>query len=287
MSEINKKLLCVIGAGLISAPASAGVISFNETQSLDELLNSQNPQLQGAFDLSAVLAQVSNNNEEITGIEAMISAYGYSDVENNYETTDYSPYEVTSTVNRNTSYSYSYSYSCGWSTCRGYSYVNRTATDRNYDRDVVTSIEDQIADEMSLVVAGTGYTDVVELFESTVDGVRQQTSQSGYWSSGYNRYYDNHSTEYSQFFGDLALEIDVSTMLMDELNTNNGLLDWTVDASVGQFNLYDISLDITFTTAKNLVQDSVSVPEPTSIALLGLGLAGIGLRRRNKANKAD
>ncbi len=66
---------------------------------------------------------------------------------------------------------------------------------------------------------------------------------------------------------------------LSDFNGENLLGDWTLSftdtVGADPLSLNAWRIDVT-------VNDSTSVPEPTSIALLGLGLAGIGFSRKNK-----
>ena len=87
------------------------------------------------------------------------------------------------------------------------------------------------------------------------------------------------------FYGEV---LDSSFSVLDtftDFDTNNDLPGGPVTLSgldIRYFRFSDTQAGLSFSGVDN-VQIATSVPEPTTLALMGLGLAGIGFRRKKKA----
>ena len=94
------------------------------------------------------------------------------------------------------------------------------------------------------------------------------TQGATYWIVASTGIYGDHLNEYIWWDGTLGDANYVGTMFRRPIDPYLPV-DWTVSGVV--------------TPAAFRVNDSSSVPEPGTLALLGLGLAGLGLSRRRKA----
>ena len=316
MTKTNYKKALIVSC-LLSANAAAGVINFNENVTLGDILNQQNPTINGGFDISSVLSDY--NNEDVTILDAALNLYGYSNL-NTSTSINYEQYQKTSSYNRrvNRGYTvyttqhvtqgYKETYKCGflgWSNCSrwvdtSYTYqlphyvdTSYYVTDSNYQRDVTTNVEDLVKDEMMLSLAGQDF--FASALNSTIT-LAKVNSQVQRFGGGFSARRTNITDYYlntETYFGDLKLELDISNILAETLSIGDTTLDWDVFASLGQFNLNSISLDINYNkvqrapliTTNSVHNTAVSVPEPVTLFLLGAGL-GIGALSRKNKNKS-
>jgi hypothetical protein len=117
----------------------------------------------------------------------------------------------------------------------------------------------------------TNFSLSIDLFDDAKDGWLEIVEIADVDVSGW------HEGIVSTFqFGADAFTSGFSLLGLLELNTQ-GTLTVTISSLLGDFNVGTSSL-----TARGYSQSPAQVPEPGTIALLGLGLLGVGLGRRKK-----
>jgi hypothetical protein len=277
--KFNKIAGIALSLGLLSSPVQAGVINLNQTVSLNQSLNDQNPTISGSFDLSAALSGISNASE-MTNVSAIITAYGNSALDN--VTTDtYSPYSYQGSSSRVSvpGRSYIRAYSCGFGTCyERIVILPRYATDKFYSRDQDIRNIDNVIDEMMVKIGSASYTDTVDIHRTNSSYIRIRDSVSGTDIDGYNYLYTDRRTTTDQYFGRLSLNQDISGIIMSSIDFTQDILNWSMTARTGQFQAQRISLQLSF----NTVNSTTNIPEPDMALLFGVGFAYMGWRSRRK-----
>ena len=257
----------------ISGNAGATVITLNLP--LNQLLSAGQSHA-GTFDLSSFLTPSKTMGHTLTN--ATVTAYGYSDAHfDSYNGTSYDGAQVRGVNYYQTGSYYVPGYYSWWGgSYQGY-YIAYYASQTFEDVYRTDILSDTVADAMSVESGGSTSTGIVASQPATTSQYqyRNQTVQGNYYA-GYT--VDSNYGRTTSFGNYGALTAATALSAPDlTLANQNRLVDFTVASTTGTFHLQSVSLSANtqdFTIA--------SVPEPTSWAMmvLGLGLTGAAFRRR-------
>lgn len=254
---------------LIASAAAAQALTVTQTINLNAGLTQGGGTATGQFDITGLLAPPSSFIQPYDVVSATISAYGYSAPATTQVTGAYSTYSLTN------SYTYTnyYSYSCGWfSTCYG----SYDVTNRTYQRSQTNTNLDNVADTMQLTAGGDQFSGAVTSHDtSIVSASTQSDGSSANNLNGTDYYYTYYSVVNDILSGALSAGGTLSATALADL-AQDGLLPFSVDASIGQFTLQSVTLDVTL-NANGAQSD---IPEPEPVAPMSAGLLLLMLYRR-------
>ncbi|MFW5426780.1 MAG: hypothetical protein ACKE8G_02890 [Methylophagaceae bacterium] len=284
MSIFSNKFLIII-ALFISTTAGAATVTtnYNSAVSIGDTLNtfSASSQSNGSFDISSILSDYTNFSG-FTINSAVISASAYSTADSRLQIVRGPAPTTFTTTYRDTSYGYYVDEPCGWGgTCSKLVRVSRTARDTHFSRDVDYITSDQVVDKMNLHIGGSVFSETVESTYNQHYGATRQVGRTGSWAYGYSYEYEDprYITDISA--GSINLQQNIAHLLNNALSSNLSVLDWTIFATVGQFDLRTIRLavDYSYDSAANVS----AVPLPAAAFMFGPALLGfLGLRRKVK-----
>lgn len=259
---VSKKFLAGIAALSCAASVQAAAMPLSSAFSLDQYLTtgqSQNLQI----DVNSLLASKGLSSASISSGVLTVSGFSSADfdiVGSSVTNVNYSENRVTTDCNKG---------KC------------KVVTDNFHIKQFNNNYSDAIADEMKVTTGGasaTGSANDENAFDTDSGKIEDIKKQTGSENGGYNRWYNQFVSHYDSLGGDLVVQLSLDSLALNDLAAD-GILHFSVNSMLGQFNLTDVRLDF-------VAQDAVppaQVPVPTSLLLTGLGLAALATVRRRKA----
>jgi len=280
MKKIKSRALKIAIASLVipAAPALATPVTLSDTQSINQVLNGNSTNLN--FNIGSLLSSQGLSPTDV--LSGNLTVYGYSNVDYRVQSQPYGGYYQASISSRSTprTGSYSHSHSWSWSSHTHYYTYYQNVADRNYRRSHYTTYTDNVADVMQVSAGGSTASDSANTVYSntTYRGSNNDPTKGSYYS-GYRYYSTQEYNRYSALYGQLQVSLTLDALALQDISAD-GILDFGVDARLGQFRLTSARLSIT--AEKKQVS---SIPEPSTLSLIGLAVAlaaGGGMRRRKR-----
>ena len=264
---------------LIAGASAAQALTVTQTINVNSALTQGGGAATGQFDITGLLTPASSFNQPYDVVSATITAYGYSAPDATPVVGNYNSYSAGTG-----SHFVQTGYSCGWfSSCSPTGY---TAYDYYYNSYRTITNSDPVSDTILLSAGGDSFGGTVTGHDtSTVSfNVFDGSATYGSYQSGYS-YYNFYTTTVNDIlFGALSAGGALSATALADL-AQDGLLSFSVDASIGQFTLQSLTLDVTVN--ENASQADIATPEPAPVAPISAGLLLLMLYRRIARKRRD
>lgn len=292
MDKISRAAL-MTSALMVGGAAGAVPVTMSQRINLGNALNA-GQSVSGGFDISSLLFDINGAPVTLDLSSARLTAFAYSDAAMSFSQSNSGNYQVGSSafyysIPQQGVYYYTYSYDCGswWSSRTCYAqaayyytyYVQQQGYVAHMQNDRTTTGADSVVDQGAIAVGDQTAADSVAYTQS---GLGVQGYAGGYYQQYSQSYAESYQTrllyQENQAAGALDFVMDLNEANLVDLEAD-GLLNFALSMLVGRSTFNWIQLDIIGEQVA-IVEEPTDVPEPGAIALLGLGVLGVGLGRR-------